>query len=120
MDNTGDNTGATATFPKAPPNPTLTEQTHCHPIRRNSAGSGTKRRRLIMDREERIRQRAHEIWEREGRPEGREQEHWDQAVQEIESESSEAERGPVAPDPAVGVGSDPAANRPGGVSVSAR
>ncbi|TIY01229.1 MAG: DUF2934 domain-containing protein [Mesorhizobium sp.] len=47
-----------------------------------------------MDREERIRRRAHEIWEREGRPEGREREHWDQAVQEIEAEDSEAERGP--------------------------
>ncbi|TGQ49528.1 DUF2934 domain-containing protein, partial [Mesorhizobium sp. M1C.F.Ca.ET.212.01.1.1] len=56
----------------------------------------------------------HEIWEREGRAEGRQQEHWDQAVQEIESEGSEAERGPVAPDPAISVGSDPAANRPGG------
>ncbi|UCI28178.1 DUF2934 domain-containing protein [Mesorhizobium sp. B2-8-5] len=67
-----------------------------------------------MDGEERIRQRAHEIWEREGRPEGRQQEHWDQAVQEIEPEGSEVERGPVAPDPVVGVGSDPAANRPGG------
>ncbi|RWB57251.1 DUF2934 domain-containing protein [Mesorhizobium sp.] len=28
-----------------------------------------------MDREERIRRRAHEIWERKGRPEGRQQEH---------------------------------------------
>ena len=36
-----------------------------------------------MDREERIRQRAHEIWEREGRPEGREQQHWYQALEEI-------------------------------------
>ena len=72
-----------------------------------------------MDREERIRQRAHEIWEREGRPKGREQEHWNQAVQEIESESSEAERGPIAPDPAVGISSDPAGNRPGGKSSSA-
>ncbi|WP_246682875.1 MULTISPECIES: DUF2934 domain-containing protein [unclassified Mesorhizobium] len=35
-----------------------------------------------MDGEERIRQRAHEIGEREGRPEGRQQEHWDQAGQE--------------------------------------
>ncbi|AZO12071.1 MULTISPECIES: DUF2934 domain-containing protein [unclassified Mesorhizobium] len=67
-----------------------------------------------MDREERIRRRAHEIWEREGRPEGRQQEHWDQAVQEIEAEGSEAERGPVAPDPTVGAGSDPNTNRPGG------
>ncbi|PBC02781.1 DUF2934 domain-containing protein [Mesorhizobium sp. WSM3860] len=67
-----------------------------------------------MDREERIRRRAHEIWERAGRPEGRQQEHWDQAVQEIESEGSEAERGPVAPDPIVGAASDPNTNKPGG------
>jgi hypothetical protein len=63
-----------------------------------------------ISREDRIKQRAHEIWEREGRPEGRQQEHWDQAVQEIESEGSETERGPVTPDPAVGVGSDPVTN----------
>ncbi|TIN26664.1 MAG: DUF2934 domain-containing protein [Mesorhizobium sp.] len=54
-------------------------------------------------REERIKRRAYEIWEREGRPTGREQEHWDQAVQEIEAEGPETERG--AGDPAVGVGS---------------
>ncbi|TIV00661.1 MAG: DUF2934 domain-containing protein [Mesorhizobium sp.] len=60
-----------------------------------------------MDREERIRRRAHEIWEREGRPEGREREHWDQAMQEIEAEDSEAERGPVVPDPTVGANSEP-------------
>ncbi len=29
--------------------------------------------------EERIRERAHRIWEEEGRPEGREREHWDMA-----------------------------------------
>ncbi|RWP80049.1 MAG: DUF2934 domain-containing protein [Mesorhizobium sp.] len=57
--------------------------------------------------EERIRRRAHEIWEREGRPQGREREHWDQAVQEIEAEGSEAERGPVVPDPTVGAASEP-------------
>ncbi|MER9301838.1 DUF2934 domain-containing protein [Mesorhizobium sp. M0496] len=56
-------------------------------------------------REERIKRRAYEIWEREGRPTGREQEHWDQAVQEIEGEGPEAERGPIVPDPTVSVGS---------------
>ncbi|WP_214475574.1 DUF2934 domain-containing protein [Mesorhizobium sp. dw_380] len=56
-------------------------------------------------REERIKRRAYEIWEREGRPTGREQEHWDQAVQEIEAEGSENERGPVVPDPTVADGS---------------
>jgi hypothetical protein len=33
-----------------------------------------------------IEQRAKEIWEREGRPEGREQEHWDKAVEELRAE----------------------------------
>jgi hypothetical protein len=57
----------------------------------------------VMDtREERIKRRAYEIWEREGRPTGREQEHWDQAVQEIEGEGSRPEH---APDPTVSAGS---------------
>ena len=33
--------------------------------------------------EERIRQRAHEIWEAEGRPEGKDKEHWKQAEREF-------------------------------------
>lgn len=37
-------------------------------------------------REERIRARAHEIWEREGNPLGREQAHWEEATQEIDAE----------------------------------
>ncbi|WP_245482810.1 DUF2934 domain-containing protein, partial [Mesorhizobium sp. M7A.F.Ca.ET.027.03.2.1] len=62
---------------------------------------------LAMDsREEKIKRRAHEIWEQEGRPAGREQEHWDQAVQEIEAEGSETERGPVLPDPTVAADSN--------------
>jgi Protein of unknown function (DUF2934) len=48
-----------------------------------------------MQDQERIRQRAHEIWEREGRPEGRHAEHWAQAGQEIEAEGVEA--APPAP-----------------------
>ncbi|WP_280842803.1 DUF2934 domain-containing protein [Pararoseomonas baculiformis] len=39
-----------------------------------------------MPDEERIRRRAHEIWEREGRPEGRQEEHWAQACREIAAE----------------------------------
>ena len=30
-----------------------------------------------------IRERAYAIWEREGRPEGRERQHWEQAAREI-------------------------------------
>src|SRR5690606_4637375 len=42
-----------------------------------------------IDREERIRIRAHEIWERQGRPEGRNDEHWEQARREIEMEDED-------------------------------
>jgi hypothetical protein len=35
------------------------------------------------DMEERIRRRAHEIWEQAGRPEGHDEEHWAQAHREI-------------------------------------
>jgi Protein of unknown function (DUF2934) len=46
---------------------------------------------MARDREARIRARAHEIWEKEGRPAGEEQRHWDQASREIDA--SEAEKG---------------------------
>lgn len=36
------------------------------------------------EREQRIRNRAYEIWDREGRPLGRELEHWAQASREID------------------------------------
>jgi len=36
----------------------------------------------------RIRERAYAIWEREGRPEGRHLDHWDQATREIAEEDT--------------------------------
>ena len=36
------------------------------------------------DRERKIRDRAYAIWEREGRPQGRESEHWRQAEREVD------------------------------------
>jgi hypothetical protein len=42
------------------------------------------------DREERIRARAHEIWENAGRPEGLDKEHWEQASREIDEEDAQA------------------------------
>lgn len=39
-----------------------------------------------VDNDAAIRDRAYEIWEREGRPSGREHEHWAEAAQEIEQE----------------------------------
>ena len=47
-----------------------------------------------MPDEERIRRRAHEIWEREGRPEGRHEEHWARARREVESEEGGSPPGP--------------------------
>jgi hypothetical protein len=38
------------------------------------------------DREERVRQRAHELWEQAGRPEGQQVWHWEQASQDIPAE----------------------------------
>ena len=38
------------------------------------------------DREDRIRKRAHALWEQNGRPEGRHEEHWHQASQEADDD----------------------------------
>jgi hypothetical protein len=37
-------------------------------------------------REDRVRERAYAIWEREGRPEGGAERHWSQAEQELRAE----------------------------------
>jgi hypothetical protein len=38
-----------------------------------------------MENENRIRERAHHIWEEEGRPEGKHREHWERACREDSS-----------------------------------
>lgn len=43
-------------------------------------------RKPEQDRAERVRRRAHDIWEREGRPDGRHDEHWAQAEAEVDDE----------------------------------
>lgn len=45
---------------------------------------------IDMDKEERIRCRAYELWERQGKPEDRQEEHWHQARDEIEMENEDA------------------------------
>jgi hypothetical protein len=70
------------------------------------------------DMEERIRERAHQLGIDEGRPEGRDQEHWDKARRLIEQEQAEAQppgalAGPAFTDP-VTAGIDPLTKpRPG-------
>lgn len=45
---------------------------------------------MDSDKETRIRDRAYEIWVREGRPQGRQDEHWRQAEAEIAAETAAA------------------------------
>ena len=48
---------------------------------------------MASDLDKRIQQRAYEIWESEGRPEGRQHEHWQQARGEFSEARSEAGAG---------------------------
>lgn len=50
---------------------------------------------MTEDREHRIRQRAHAIWESHGRPHGADREHWDQATREIDAEDSAVVKKPA-------------------------
>jgi len=49
------------------------------------------------DQGERIRKRAHEIWEEEGRPEGREYSHWLRARADIQTEDGDKPKRPESP-----------------------
>lgn len=51
----------------------------------------------MSDREMRVRERAHQLWEREGHPSGREVDHWDQALREIDAEDGPVEAKKKAP-----------------------
>ncbi|MCW2240443.1 DUF2934 domain-containing protein [Azospirillum canadense] len=46
---------------------------------------------MAENRDARIRERAHNIWERDGRPEGMAEVHWIQACREIETEEQAAD-----------------------------
>lgn len=50
---------------------------------------------MASDLEKRVRERAYEIWESEGRPEGRQHEHWQQARAEFSEAKAEAAAGTV-------------------------
>jgi hypothetical protein len=45
-----------------------------------------------QSREERIRARAHQIWEEEGRPEGRSDAHWERATIEVGLQDNQSDR----------------------------
>lgn len=68
------------------------------------------------DRQHRIRQRAHQIWESQGRQHGADRDHWDQATREIDAEDAVAKkkpvRAPVPAKPAATTPKAPAAKKP--------
>ena len=43
---------------------------------------------MTIDNEGKVRERAYYIWEREGRPQGRELQHWQTALRELSSEAN--------------------------------
>jgi Protein of unknown function (DUF2934) len=69
-----------------------------------------------MQNEERIRQRAHEIWEREGRPEGRHEEHWARARRQLEEE--DGDRASAAPAAGGAPDDAPTVAAPGGAEAT--
>ncbi len=62
--------------------------------------------------DERIKQRAYEIWESEGRPDGKDEEHWHRAAAEIRGETAVGGEAPnPAPNPTAGDAAKPARTR---------
>lgn len=69
-------------------------------------------------REERIRAKAHALWEADGKPDGRERAHWEQAAKLVDEEEREIAR--RASDPQAAGPRDPAASDdPIGVTIAA-
>jgi hypothetical protein len=64
-----------------------------------------------MDDEDRIRRHAYAIWEAEGRPDGRHEEHWQRAVQEIAAERTGGASARAEPEASQG-GAVPSASPP--------
>jgi hypothetical protein len=59
---------------------------------REHAASGQEE----QDRTARIRKRAHEIWEAEGRPEGEAERHWTRAADDLDREDAAMQREGIA------------------------
>ena len=59
----------------------------------------------MQEREHKIRKLAHALWEADGRPDGREKDHWHEAERQIATE----EAGDPAAKPAKALGKKPAA-----------
>ncbi|MEX0405505.1 DUF2934 domain-containing protein [Aquibium sp. LZ166] len=73
---------------------------------------------MAKDRSEALKQKAYEIWEREGRPEGMHDEHWAQAQRELDGEVAEkpkatrSRKKPGAPEETAGMVADVPVKKP--------
>jgi hypothetical protein len=70
-------------------------------------------------REQRIRAKAHALWEADGRPQGRDREHWEQAAKLVEEEERQAARTEADPVAAKDAGKSSPTNDPIGVTLGA-
>ena len=61
-------------------------------LTREQAASGQEE----QDRDARIRRRAHEMWEAEGRPEGQADRHWSRAAEDLDREDAAIQREGIA------------------------
>lgn len=73
---------------------------------------------MEIERERKIRERAYELWEREGRPEGEERSHWEEAERQVADEY--LKRPPEDQSPAHPAGLAPAAPADDGKPVKRR
>jgi hypothetical protein len=49
----------------------------------STSGAALAGKGVMTDREDRMRERAYQIWEEQGRPEGRDLEHWHEAARQL-------------------------------------
>ena len=75
---------------------------------------------MMLDaREERIRAKAHELWEADGKPEGRDRAHWEQAAKLVDEEERQAARANSHPEAAAREGKPTDSSDPIGVTLAA-
>ena len=65
----------------------------------HAVGSGVESEEMSDEtREQRVRERAHAIWEREGQPDGAAERHWAMAERELQAEGVERLEAPTTLD----------------------
>ena len=59
------------------------------PLHQQADDAGKQGTTMYQEDQDRIRERAHRIWEREGQPHGRDTQHWEMAREEIAIEDNQ-------------------------------